>query len=199
MQSAALQRDGKTIIQKIDAALTNAYANYFVDCGTLLGMIRDKKLIQFDRDLDMGIWFNDSFGLPELDAAMKQVGYKKVSTSFYRGEPKEITYSKGVLHIDFFVHTEVGNESWLYVFYRNALNQYPSNKHYSLIVQKRAHIPNVKRVTIEGITMNIPENTEEYLESAYSDKWRIPDPDWRYTMEPGCTFIDNEYGIKEIY
>lgn len=197
MQQTALQKCGYSIIERIDSALTSHHAQYFIDCGTLLGMFRDKRLIPYDKDMDLGIWFDESFNLDKLDLVMKQAGFKKERAFVFQNEVREITYVKGLLHIDFFVHREVGNESWIYLFYRNAQKKYPSSREYSVLVQKRAHITGIKRLTIDGISMNIPENTEEYLASTYSESWRVPDPSWHYTMEPGCTHIDDEYGIIE--
>ena len=199
MQRKALQRDGYDIIKNLDAALSAANAQYFVDCGTLLGMFRDGKLIAYDRDMDYGIWFDDHFGENELDRTMDSLGYKKKSATFFRSEVREITYVKGVLHVDFFVHEEIGTESRLYVFYRDPEKQYPDNSKYSVIIQKRTHITGRKRVLIQGIGMYIPENTEEYLASAYTENWRVPDPNWLYTMEPGCTYVTDEYGIEKHY
>lgn len=199
IQRKALQNEGYDLIKKLDAALSAANAQYFVDCGTLLGMYRDGRLITYDRDMDYGIWFDSHFGANELDREMKRLGYKKKSASFFQGEVREITYVKGVLHIDFFVHEESETDSRLYVFYRDVEKQYPDNVHYSVILQKRAHITGLKRVLIQGIGMNVPENTEEYLASAYTENWRVPDPNWRYTMEPGCTYVADEYGIKKFF
>ncbi len=199
MQRKSLQSDGYDIIRKLDTVLSNADAQYFVDCGTLLGMFRDGRLIAYDLDMDFGIWFTPRFGAKELDQVMNSLGYGKKRAAFFRGEVREITYTKGFLHIDFFVHEEIGSESRLYVFYRNPEKQYPDNSHYSVIIQKRAHITGLKRVSIQGIEMNIPENTEEYLASAYTENWRIPDPDWRYTMEPGCTYVTDEYGVEKHF
>ena len=198
-QSKQLQRNGFSMIEVINDALTKANARFFVDCGTLLGIIRDKKLIEYDRDMDFGIWFDDDFGPEDLDRVMNDIGFKKVSEGKFRGKTEEMTYSKGVVHVDFFNHTEVGDESWLYVFYRDIEKTYPSSKHCSVIIQKRVHIPGLKKMTINRITMNIPENVEPYLASAYTENWRIPDPAWRYTMEPGCNYVKDEFGIKEMY
>ena len=199
IQSKELQKNGFSMIESINTALTNANANFFIDCGTLLGIIRNRKLIEYDRDMDFGIWFDDQFGPKDLDKIMHRLGFKKVSEGRFHDKVEELTYSKGVIHVDFFVHTEVNDQSWLYVFYRDVERQYPSDRHCSVIIQKRVHITGLKKLTVNNLALNIPENVEEYLASAYTEKWRIPDPQWQYTMEPGCTYVKDEYGIKEVY
>lgn len=198
-QSKELQQKGFPMIKVINDSLTEANANFFIDCGTLLGIIRDKKLISYDRDMDFGIWFDDRFGPDDLDRVMMGLGFKKFSEGIFRGKKEEMTYSKGVLHVDFFNHTEVGDESRLFVFYRDIEKTYPSDQECSVIMQRRVHITGLKPIIVSNMTLNIPENIEPYLESAYTEKWRTPDPGWLYTMEPGCTYIENEYGIKKLF
>lgn len=198
-QSKQLQKNGFSMIEVINDALTKANARFFIDCGTLLGIVRNNKLIEYDRDMDFGIWFDESFGPKDLDRVMQELGFKKVSEGQFHGKIEEMTYGKGVINVDFFNHTEVGDESWLYVFYRDIERTYPSNKHCSVIIQKRLHISGLKKLTLNGISLNIPENVEPYLASAYTENWRIPDPGWQYTMEPGCNYVRDEYGIKELF
>ena len=195
-QRKRLQKIGIPMIKKIDQVLTDAGAQYFVDCGTLLGIIRDKKPIEYDRDIDFGIWFDEQFTPERLQNIMKEIGLKLIRRGIFQGKVQELTFSSGSVHIDFFPHTEIGNESWLYVFYIDPNRKYPTKNHCSMIVQKRLHITGLKRIACGGIEMNIPENVEDYLASAYTKNWLVPDPNWRYTMEPGCTYLD-EFGIRE--
>ena len=197
IQGKSLQKNGDSLINQIDKILSKYGPCYFIDCGTLLGYIRDNRPIEYDRDLDFGVYFNREFTPEMLDKSMRDIGLKKVSTGYYRGEPQEITYSNGILHIDFFRHTEVDNNSLLYIFYRDIQSRYPSKEHTSIIVQKRLHIPALKRINLGNVNSYIPENAEEYLASVYTENWKTPDPKWHYTMEPGCTFLSGEFGIKK--
>lgn len=198
-QSKELQKNGFSMIEVINDALTKENARFFIDCGTLLGIIRDKKLIEYDRDMDFGIWFDENFGPADLDRVMLGLGFKKVSEGRFRNKIEEMTYAKGVVHVDFFNHTEIGDESLLYVFYRDIEKTYPSDRECSVIVQHRKHITGLKTIKVGQMNLKIPENIEPYLASAYTENWRTPDPGWLYTMEPGCTYIKDEFGIKEMY
>ena len=73
----------------------------------------------------------------------------------------------------------------------------PDDKTYTVLEMHRTRIPGLVRFNSGTVQTNVPANSEEYLASAYSANWRIPDPTWRYTSEPGLVEIQNEYGIKK--
>ncbi len=197
MQKKALQNKGYTIISKIDDELSAKNARYFADCGTLLGLIRDNKLIEHDRDIDFGIYFSKEFTPKDLDKVMRKLKMKKVHTFYYKNKPVEFSYSDGITHIDFFRHIETKSNSLIYVFYRKLDVEYPDDKSYTVLEMHRARISELVRFKSGEVMTNIPANSEEYLASAYSENWRTPDPTWRYTSEPGLVEITTEYGIKK--
>lgn len=199
LQKKALQKKGYSIIEQVDQALTEQGAQYFVDCGTLLGLIRDNKLIEHDKDMDFGIYFNKNFTPKDLDSAMLNMGMKRDHAYFYKGKVAEISYNNGITNVDFFRHIETKEHSLIYVFYRKPDTKYPDNKSYTVLEMHRASIKGLKRFKSGSIETFVPINSEEYLESAYSSNWRTPDPDWRYLFEPGLVEIEGEYGIKKKY
>ena len=197
IQKKALQKNGIKTIQKIVDELEKEGARIFIDFGTLLGITRDKKLIKYDKDIDFGIYFDDIFSSEDLDRVMKRLGLKKFRSFLYNNELAEVTYTSGVTHIDFFRHQEIGEESIVYAFYRNPDYEYPSKNCFTPLQMHHAHIPDLKRIKVGNLKVNIPVNTEEYLESAYTKDWRIPDPHWTYLRDPGLHEIKDAYGILQ--
>jgi hypothetical protein len=49
--------------------LNECGVNFWLDSGSLLGLIRDKKFMDWDSDIDLGIWESD---LPKMDEALKK-------------------------------------------------------------------------------------------------------------------------------
>lgn len=194
-QKRALQKHGLSLIAKIDEALVSEGARYFADYGTLLGLIREGKLIEHDRDIDFGIYFDDEFTPERLDGIMRGLGLRRLKVYSLRGEVQEITYARGILDVDFFRHTETGNNSLAYFFHRFVEVKYPSDSHYSAHVEETIPITGIKRTSIGGIELNIPENAEEYMADVYGNSWRTPNPNWKYTMGPNHILPD-EYAIR---
>lgn len=81
--------DSKNILLKMLAA-TNKVLNdlnieYWLDCGTLLGAIRDNQLISWDNDIDLGCWktTNDYEIKQELKSKFEELGYEVFLTDHY--------------------------------------------------------------------------------------------------------------------
>ena len=197
-QRKILQTKGLEVIKHVADSLDNSGTLYFVDCGTLLGIIRNKKLIEYDRDIDFGIYFNEKFQAEDLDKLMNAVGFKRHSSFYYRGELKEVTYVNGLTHIDFFSHTECSNSNVTYGFYRNPDYEYPTSKHVTVLEFTKARIKGVKKIFVNGFMINVPINFEEYLESCYTKNWRVPDPAWSYMSCPGLREIKDDFGILHV-
>lgn len=195
-QRKALQKNGLPLIGRISDALSRYGATYFLNFGTLLGVVRDGQLIEHDRDIDFGIYFDDIFTPEMLDRAMREIGLKRVHTYLFRGEVKEVTYKYGVTNIDFFRHEETETETMSYVFYRQMDVTYEKDNQYSVIRRHRVPIPGIRTIEISGYTFQIPENAEEYLECVYTTSWRTPDAKWTYRSNPVWEEFPGEYGIR---
>ncbi|ADH86496.1 LicD family protein [Desulfurivibrio alkaliphilus AHT 2] len=57
---------------------------YWLDSGSLLGLVRDGAEIPWDSDIDLGIWADDMARLMEALPEIKRIGYE-VSVRHYRG------------------------------------------------------------------------------------------------------------------
>ena len=195
LQKKALQKKGLSIVRQVTETLDSAGADFFVDGGTLLGIIRDGKLIAHDRDIDFGIHYHKDFTPGDLDRQMKRLSFKRIKIFKYKGKPLEITYTNGITHIDFFWHFEKAGSSILYTFYRNPAYEYPSAKHFTPIELHRSGVTELKKISVDDMTVYVPANYEEYLVSAYTENWRIPDPTWTYRREEGLREIRDDFGI----
>jgi hypothetical protein len=58
---------------------------FWVDSGTLLGLVRDGELLADDHDIDMGMWAEDQSLLENFLPEVQKKGYR-VRKRFYRGQ-----------------------------------------------------------------------------------------------------------------
>lgn len=196
LQRKTLKKKGRNLLREITRTLEKNHVRYFLDFGTLLGFIREGGMIAHDRDIDFGIYMEDGLTDRKLDAMMKGLGLKKYREFLFRGKIVETTYTNGVIHIDFFRHQETEDQSIAYAFYRNLDYHYPTASHYTPIELRLKHITGFSRMDLGGFEANIPENYEEFLVSAYTENWRIPDRTWNYLRTPDIKEYRDEYGIE---
>ena len=73
----------KTLLQAVQI-LNKHKINYWICHGTLLGLVRDKKIISNTSDIDIGIWKND-YDKKKIIKIFSNLGYKK-KNKFFRND-----------------------------------------------------------------------------------------------------------------
>lgn len=192
-----VNQKGVDHITEISRELHRKSAEFFLDFGTLLGITREGKIISWDDDIDMGIHITDRFSWDSLETAMTGLGYRKNHQFVLEGRVTEHNYSKGDIYVDFFLHEEKNGKSVSYVYDRKEGVEYPSPKHWSVMVHKTPPIQGTVPVEKEGAFYFIPENTEEYLAAVYGENWRTPISGWTHYESPAVTIPDGLYGVME--
>ncbi len=69
--------------------LNDARIGYWVDSGTLLGLVRDGKLLEHDLDIDISIWDTDTDKMDGLMKKFREAGYK-IRKRIYLGKVYEV-------------------------------------------------------------------------------------------------------------
>lgn len=62
----------KEILSQIKTTFDKYKIEFWLDCGTLLGAIREGRMIKGDHDIDLGAWRED---VPKIIEACKELGY----------------------------------------------------------------------------------------------------------------------------
>lgn len=194
-QDRSTRQMADSILQLIAMQLNLVRAKYYVDAGTLLGIIRDGELIPWDDDLDFAVESSHCqlvkntlvTMLPELEALTScqwQLLELKNSRDFgavrigeirgYKLKPQDST--KALPLIDFFVKYVDGD--WMDYTLASRGIRMPSRH----IKQTVSH--NYKRVQIA-----IPNDVEGYLQRHYGD-WQTPNQEWNLSDLNNATLFD---------
>ena len=153
-----------------------------------MGAIRDKKLIPWDHDLDMGIINNSD---EEIDNIIKNLKHKfYVSVKPFNGEgtwrlgkyrvlkiyPKKWIFFKEELCCDLFVYYKGdidGEEVYKYVVWgKNAFH-------------KKDFFDKIRSIEFYNKNIKIPNNPKSFLEVKYGKDWRIPKQKWNVALDDG--------------
>ncbi|MEA2095171.1 MAG: LicD family protein [Candidatus Cloacimonadota bacterium] len=154
---------------------------YWMDEGTLLGIVRDGDLLPWDHDADMGVPGEYAEKLWKIRYQFFPVFFvvrKMASSSWVPGKLRNMKLKPpferiaGInLHIDLFFKYKVGDrQHWIIM---NALKHSESK-----------FFDKLDTTTWEGRKVNIPSNVKEYLRLNYG-KWEVPDPNFDPSIDNG--------------
>ena len=148
--------------------LVNKIANqyqipYYIDWGTLLGMVRENNFIKHDEDIDFTIL---PCNVPLLPFIEKLGNSGFIFDEFHldsdRNRIKEFRVRYKDISIDFFLPYE--ENGFLTFVGPDRFLVYPK--------------PSIARMTFNNITLNVPTDTENHLEWCYGNNWRTPEKRW---------------------
>ena len=173
------------------------FVNYYVDAGTLLGIIRDDALIPWDDDLDFAvsslhidkckvaienfikkIYKTKGIEL-EIDAYYAEYNFKKIAQGdlrCFKLKPKHKNLDAPAL--DFFIKYQDTDE----------MNYLMSSR---AITMPAYHIRNTQVRIFRGENIRIPDNVEAYLTEHYGD-WRTPNKEWNVSMLDNATVFKHD-------
>jgi hypothetical protein len=162
--------EADAILQAISHASQLAGLRIFLSNGTLLGRIRENGYLGHDSDLDFGLLAEDF--TPSLTEAFESAG---LSVERVYGSPAnghELVLRLGELKADIFLYYKEGNQRVMSVWDegRQIKMRFPD---FSLV-----------KDTFRGCPLWIPDDCDNYLETAYGEGWRIPVPQWDWRTSP---------------
>lgn len=127
----------------------------FVMYGTLLGIMRDKSLIQHDTDVDLGFFDNDINSLINAHSLMVSKGFRLLRNV---SENRLITYERNGQYID------------LYKF--EIANQLPSDSLGAYFFPLAAILPLKEKFIADGLVF-VPNKSLLIVRKLYGISWRI--------------------------
>ncbi|MBC8503083.1 MAG: LicD family protein [Nitrosopumilus sp.] len=178
----------------VDEILKRSNANYWIEGGTLLGAVRDKKLIPWDHDLDLGVKFTSDSEMKKLISNLKKKYYVSVK-EFKKNDglwqlgnfrvikiyPRKNQFFKEDLCLDLFVYylgtlPNETEEVYKYVVWdRNAFH-------------RKEFFDKIEEIDFYGKKISVPSNPEKFLEVKYGENWRTPVKEWNVALDDGSIY-----------
>lgn len=171
------------ILIDIKKVITRLNKNYFLIDGTLLGAIREKDFIEYDNDLDVGV-FAEQWEWNDITIFISEM--RKIEFDLYHqygifGECFELSLKRDDIKIDFFFYNRSENKRIFHAFLRGGQDidkdlieyEYPASI-----------IENLSLIEFLGNEFTAPEKAKEVLFIKYGKDWKIPIKNWDWATSP---------------
>jgi len=149
----------------------------FLSYGTLLGAVRDGRLIGHDLDIDLGYLARAQH---PVDAMRESYGVER--TLRERTDWTIVRRNAGLLQV--FFPQEDGTRRNIDIFSCFAADGHVYQVHDTEFAGGLERILPLSTVVLEGRTLPAPKDADAFLEAAYGSSWRIPDPTFSYGASP---------------
>jgi phosphorylcholine metabolism protein LicD len=192
--------DSKSEQQAVDfmhkniAVMNKVGISFWVEGGTLLGALRDQKLIPWDHDLDFGMRFESASQMKKLIRHLRRHFYvsvknfPKAKKLWQLGDyrvlkiyPRRFWFLREPLCLDLFVYYEgklPDSDELVYkyvVWNRNAFH-------------RKEFLDSQESLSFYGKDVPVPANPEKFIEVKYGKDWRTPVKEWNVALDDGSIY-----------
>ncbi len=165
--------------------------NYWLDFGTLLGIVREQRILPWDDDMDISISPEDTDVfynkvLPDLNKARYRTYHRKYKRNlgpFAQGETRafkvrnnQFLFLRGFVKLDIFVLKNFeDNTYWCELGELHSISS--------------SYLQEFSMIDFNGKQYRIPKDFDGYLTAHYGD-WKTPKPDYNSSIDNGRTLSD---------
>ena len=152
-------------------ALAEAGATAWVTYGTLLGLIREGRLLPHDDDIDFAVMAGADAA--RIKAAMADRGLALLLDEVGPNGVSKLKFIHGPVVIDLFFIEDEGRlwADYCTLFRRSLLR----STHPPVAIETRL---------LDGLALPVPRDAEVYLAHLYGRDWRQPVTEWSWYMSP---------------
>lgn len=163
------------VLADLKKVLDHKKIPFFLISGTLLGCIREGKLLGHDKDIDIGVW--DKYSYEELANCLSTSGYFYVVPT--RTNHLVMLRHVNGIAVDVFIHYRESNDYW----------------HAGVKIKWHNSPFNLVYTNFLGQQYLIPENYDLYLTENYGD-WRTPKTQFDSAFDTPNMEVINEVEMK---
>ena len=179
-----LDKNGKNVLFSSYHDVTRGGIPFFFDMGTMVGIVREGRIISHDLDID------------EFVEKLSELGYKHV-LRFVDSDNQVIEDSFSKLGIKFDVHyyRQEGDKMYCCICFRPPQKEFNYNE-YEIVSLWCDTVTDMIDFPVYDASLPVPENYEKLLSQKYGENWRIPDKNWKYWLGPNATIVPNAIGKR---
>lgn len=174
IQNNQFKKEGENVLKVASRALNEIDVFFWLEFGTLLGVIRDGKLIEHDTDIDVGVMLKDYSW--KIEETLTKHGFVKTRKFEIDGGDYGIeeSYELNGVSFDIFYFTKKEDKMYCHLF------PYDQNKNF-VVRELYTWATEFKKIEWQGTSVNIPKDSHRRLTDTYGD-YTIKIKDW-YTPD----------------
>ena len=198
-------RELKQKLQTVVEILNNHKIHFWMYGGSLLGYVRNGKLIPWDKDVDLFVWKKDYHKVMDLKEVFKKEGFNcltKDGCVMLKWADKNMTIAHYTLNGDeaflekLCTRNKIGNIIYFGLLVKAIKHNMKrticflkwfllkTNSAYKIRQVVPSHFyQKLKTINVLGVDLKVPAETEEYLEYTFGEDWRTPIKNFQYTKE----------------
>ncbi len=179
----------KKMLWDVTSILEKENIPYILDYGTLLGIVREKRLLPWDTDLDISIDYDFVKAFKKIRWKIwlkgyrtriryyeKDVfGFKKGSVRIIKVQTRKFLFFRGYRLMDIFTKRKIDNQHF-YTVYRTP---------YVLKSVPAKYYDNRTKIEFDSREYSVPEDYRGYLSYVYGD-WKTPVKEWDAATSDNC-------------
>ena len=191
---AEIREQATQVLLNLCAKLNNIDVRYYVDAGTLLGIVRDGGLIPWDDDLDIALHAADlslfESQLPILVDELKNTFGEQYSVNTYTAKAEFGAVTAGAIRSFKFMPTEPKSTMPMI----DVFVKYIDGKDMDYCLASRGiRMPSIHFDSFDDFVfreqhIKLPHQHKAYLHAHYGD-WQTPKPDWSLSELDNATLF----------
>lgn len=169
----AIQQNGLPLIVAIQTTLGRVGLESFADSGTLLGLVREQRLLNSEASVDLGIAIESTVDFAKVRVAMERFGFK-IGSEVLRGQtPIETTFRLWGIqaNIHYYKLSEASAKTWLPSSAPLGVDGVSGQ---GLIEVTHSPINEFDILEVQGARIRVPANAKQILDERYGAAWVDP-------------------------
>ena len=188
-----LHQNGNKLIHDIQLCIKDMNEIVFFDFGTLLGIIREGKIIGHDLDVDVGVSIRESDTIMNTRDIFKRAGYSIFSTSILDDDVivQDTFIDSNGIHFDVSYYYIEEGKGIVYLLYRDPQKKYNADN-WDVVMASSDVVKSTILYDFYDFKVNVPENYLDHLSNRYGENWRVPDKGYIYWKGPSTCMIEKK-------
>lgn len=192
--------NAKDVLLDVKKVFDALKIDYWLDYGTLLGIVREENFIKHDLDIDIGMLDFDFS--KKIEKTLEYYGFKKIKQYKLASTNKivEQTFCYKEVNIDLFFYSKKEMKIYGYSFFSNISFENAMKRLGGLnTLETIFNFRGIELISFLNTYFPVPRDPVKYLSEHYGINYRIPNPNWNFVTDAFNSKQISEKGIYEEF